>query len=112
MRIDIKEIEKINKVALKKLDTVEIIRGRKSENEEFLLAVKQVIIKAISKGIPLTQITKIVNEMYSVKLSVNVIKQFAIKHCGYVIKQRTRATTAKTKEQLEDMETKENATVA
>ena len=111
MKFDLKEIEKINKVALKKLDTIKIVRGRRSENEEFLFAIKQVITKAISKDIPLTQITKIVNEMYNVKLSVNVIKQFAIKHCGYVVKQRTRATVEKTRKQAEELEKGGNITL-
>jgi len=85
------EIEAINKVALEKIETMEIRKGRRSESEEFLLEIKEVISKALDKKIPFTQISKLIKDMYSINVSVNILKSFAKNHLGYVPKKRLGA---------------------
>ena len=41
------EIEAINKEALNKIETMKIRKGRRSESEDFLLEIKEVISKAL-----------------------------------------------------------------
>jgi len=87
------EIAEINKKAFDVIDKFDVKKGRRSESEEFLLEIKEVIGKAISKGIPFTQISVIIEEMYKIKVSVNILKHFAKNHLNYVPKSRNRATT-------------------
>jgi len=54
------EIEAINKEALNKIETMEIKKGRRSESEDFLLEIKEVISKALDKEIPFTQMSKLI----------------------------------------------------
>jgi len=88
-----KDIEAINKEALNRIETMEVRRGRKSENEDFLLEIKEVINKALSKEIPFTQISKLIKDMYSIDISVNILKSFAKKHLNYVAKKRNNKAT-------------------
>lgn len=85
------ELEAINKVALEKIETMEIKKGRKSESENFLIEIKEVISKALDKEIPFTQISKLVKDMYSIDVSVNILKSFAKNHLNYVPKKRSVA---------------------
>lgn len=85
------ELEAINKVALEKIETMEIRKGRRSESEDFLLEIKEVISKALDKEIPFTQISKLIKDMYSIDVSVNILKSFAKNHLNYVPKKRPGA---------------------
>ena len=100
-KISKEDIEAINKIALNKIDTLDVKRGRKSESEEFLLDIKEVINKAIKRGVAFTQIRSLIKELYSIEISVNIIKAFAKKHLSYVAKPRNsksvKTTTVKNK---------------
>lgn len=90
-KISKEELEAINKVALEKIETMEIRKGRRSESEDFLLEIKEVISKALDKEIPFTQISKLIKDMYSIDVSVNILKSFAKNHLNYVPKKRPGA---------------------
>ncbi len=85
------ELEAIKKVALEKIETMEIRKGRRSESEDFLLEIKEVISKALDKEIPFTQISKLIKDMYSIDVSVNILKSFSKNHLNYVPKKRPGA---------------------
>jgi len=99
------DIEAINKVALEKIETMEVTNGRKSEKQEFLLEIKEVINKAINKGIHFTDISKMIKELYSIDISVNMVKTFAINHLDYTTKKRgKKANTNTTKSEDKEVE--------
>jgi hypothetical protein len=78
------EIKELNKEAWKVIEATDFKLGRKSQNEEFLMDIKEIVKGAIDKPLPFTNIVKIIKDIYSIDVSVNVLKQFAKKHCGYV----------------------------
>lgn len=90
-KISDEELKKINEDALIKLDTLEIKKGRKSESEEFLKGIEEVLKKALDKEIPFTQMVKLIKELYNVNVSVNIVKSYAVNHLGYEPKTRKKA---------------------
>ena len=91
------EIESISKKALEKIDTIKVTKGRRSESESFLLEIKEVIGKALTKEIPFTHISTLVKEMYGIDVSVNILKSFAKNHLDYIPKARTKKLKKLTK---------------
>ena len=87
-KITKEELEAISKIAMEKLDKMEVKKGRKNKNEEFLNDIKEVIKKALDKEIPFTEISKLVKELYNLQISANIIKYFAINNLSYVVKNR------------------------
>ena len=85
------ELEELNKKAINAINTTDIKLGRKSESEEFLISIKEVIKTALDKKVSLVQISKIIKDIYSINLSVNIIKTFAINHLDYIPKKRNSA---------------------
>ena len=85
------ELESLNEKAINAINTTDIKLGRKSESEEFLISIKEVIKKALDKKVSLVQISKIVKDIYSINISVNIIKTFAINHLNYAPKKRNGA---------------------
>ena len=85
------ELEALNNKAINAINTTEVKLGRKSESEEFLISIKEVIKTALDKKVSLVQISKIIKDIYSINLSVNIIKTFAINHLNYVPKKRLGA---------------------
>ena len=106
------DIEAINKVALNKLETMEVTSGRKSEKQDFLLEIKEVINKAINKNIPFTQTVKMIKELYNISISTNMLKTFAINHLDYSPKKRSsKAKTTNKADTKATADTTEKATV-
>ena len=85
------ELEELNNKAINAINTTDIKLGRKSESEEFLISIKEVIKTALDKKVSLVQISKIIKDIYSINLSVNIIKTFAINHLDYIPKKRNGA---------------------
>ena len=100
------ELETLNNKAINAINTTDIKLGRKSESEEFLISIKEVIKTALDKKVSLVQISKIIKDIYSINLSVNIIKTFAINHLNYIPKKRLGAN-AQTK-RINTIDTKDN----
>jgi len=105
------EIKAINKKALEKIEKMEVKRGRKSESEDFLLEIKEVIDKALKKEIPFTQISKLIKDMYNINISVNILKHFAKKHLNYVAKKHNNKATDLVKDKEENDSGRINANI-
>jgi len=88
--------EKIANV-LEKIDTIKVSRGRKSESADFLFSIKEVLIKALNKEMPFTQISKLIKDEFSIEISANVLKSFAKRELNYEPKKRNNINKIKEK---------------
>jgi hypothetical protein len=82
------DIQKINQIALEELSNMQIRRGRKSQHEDFLLEIKEVISEALKKEIPFTQLSDLIKRLYKVEITVHILKSFAKKYLDYKPKKR------------------------
>jgi hypothetical protein len=107
------EIEKLNKVALERLEEIEVRKGRKSQKEDFLIEIKEVIQKALDKKIPFTQISKLIKELYSIDISPNILRVFAKNHLGYTATRKKQANdTTKNKDNSDAGSSRKKANIS
>jgi hypothetical protein len=96
--------KKMNQIALEELNNMQIRRGRRSQHEDFLLEIKEVIDEALKKEIPFTQLSDLIKRLYKVEITVHILKSFAKKYLDYKPKKRPTID-----QQIEEM--KKNKTI-